>query len=107
MLLKLLKTCQFWILVSGSPPGHIPEKTFKALDSMLQNSSRVLKKSAIDYYILAFIEHMLHVSDIVLVIVHVFYYLILTPWGKHVIVPIIQMRESWPLGKLHGPKLHY
>lgn len=66
MLLILLRTCQFWILVLGFPSGHIPEKSLEALDSMFQNSSRVLKKGVTDYYILPFTEHLLYMSDIVL-----------------------------------------
>ena len=48
------KTCQIWIIVLTSPPGHSSEINFEASDSMFQNSSRVVcffffsKRSVID-----------------------------------------------------------
>ena len=53
---------------------------FEALDSMFQNSSRVFKKSAIDYYV-SYLLNICYTCQTLLSDLHAIYYLILTPWG--------------------------
>lgn len=61
---------------------------FEALDSMFQNSSRVFKKSAIDYYV-SYLLNICYTYQTLLSDLHAFYYLILIPGGEYIIVPIL------------------
>ena len=56
------------------------QMNFEALDSMFQNSSRVFKKSAIDYYV-SYLLNICYTCQTLLSDLHAIYYLILTPWG--------------------------
>lgn len=103
------KTCQVWILVLTSPPGHISEINFEASDSMFQNSSRVflffLKDQLLTNTVNIYWTSAIHIRHCAKWLTYILL-LDLNSLQVNILLFPFHRWGNWGLGKCYGPTLH-